>query len=295
MLDRVDRVQIAVHDRAQAAARYCQLLGATIAHEARSAHLGAQRTVLAVGESEMELCQPDGEGRTAEHLRQRGEGLMGAGFCTADPAALRRRIEALGYAPLQDGEQFYLEPAAHFGMRFVISPTRPRVRTGPVSFLYEVTNTLVSDWRLAAAQYSAMFGLDPARFSAIHSERFKYDGTLTLFAPPARLDRIELSQVNDSPSAMGRWAQKWGNSMYMCYVEAHDFAGVVARLMESGARWAPRGGSKTTEKDGLWVHPSALHGLLLGVSRPTLAWHWSGRPELVVGEVAPVDPNPKAS
>ena len=35
------------------------------------------------------------------------------------------------------------------------------------------------------------------------------------------------------------------------------------------------------ERDGLWIHPGALHGLLLGVSRTTLAWEWSGRPELV--------------
>ncbi len=295
MLDRVDRVQVAVRDRVKAAANYCSLLGAEIARESVSAHLGAKRTVLAVGESEMELCEPHGEGRVAEHLRKRGEGLMGAGFATADPQALKRRIQSLGYAPMAEGDQFYLEPESHFGMRFVISKTVPRLRTGPVSYLYEVTNTLASDWRLAASQYSALFGLDPTGFSPIHSERFKYDGTLTLFHPPGRLDRIELSQVNTSESAMGRWAQKWGDSMYMCYVEAHDFGGVVARLMEAGARWAPRGGNKATEKDGLWVHPSGLNGLLLGVSRTTLAWHWSGKPEQVIGEAAPVDPNPRSS
>lgn len=295
MLDRVDRVQIAVADRASAVAGYCSLLGAEVARESKSAYLGAKRTVLAVGESEMELCEADGEGRVAEILRKRGQGLMGAGFSTGDPEALKRRILSLGYAPTQDGDQFYLDPEQHFGMRFVISKTKPRLRTGPVSFLYEVTNTLTSDWRLAASQYSSMFGLDPTRFSAIHSERFKYDGTLTLFNPPGRLDRVELSQVNTSESAMGRWAQKWGDSMYMCYVEAHDFPAVVARLKEHRARWAPRGGDQATEKDGLWVHPSALCGLLLGVSRTTLAWHWSGRPEQVIGEAAPVHPNPKAS
>ena len=295
MLDRVDRVQIAVHDRAKAAARYQELLGAEVAVESASAYLGAKRTVLSVGESEMELCQPEGEGRVAEHLRKRGEGLMGAGFSTSDLEGLRRRIVSLGYAPTADGGQFYLDPEQHFGMRFVISETKPRLRTGPVSFLYEVTNTLTSDWRLAASQYSSMFGLDPTRFSAIHSERFKYDGTLTLFNPPGRLDRIELSQVNTSESAMGRWAQKWGDSMYMCYVEAHDFPAVVARLKEGKARWAPRGGDQATEKDGLWVHPSALHGLLLGVSRTTLAWHWSGRPGQVIGEAKAPHPNPRAS
>ena len=295
MLDRVDRVQIAVGDRVRAAAAFTALLGAEVVRESASAYLGAKRTVLAVGESEMELCSPDGEGRLAEIMRRRGEGLIGAGFSTPEPELLRRRIVALGYSPIEDGGQFYLEPEQHFGMRFVISKSTPRLRVGPVSFLYEVTNTLTSDWRLAASQYAAMFGLDTTRFSAIHSERFKYDGTLTLFNPPDRLDRIEISQVNTTESAMGRWAQKWGDSMYMCYVEAHDLPAVIGRLNSAGARRTPRGGDKATEGDGLWVHPSALHGLLLGVSRSTLAWHWSGRPALVVGEAKPPHPNPRPS
>ena len=115
----------------------------------------------------------------------------------------------------------------------------------------------------------------------IESGRFGYRGTLTLFDPPARLDRIELSQVTDSKSAMGRWVARRGDSLYMAYVETHDLEDVIARLDSAGARWTPRGQTREGERHGLWVHPSALHGLLLGVSRTTLAWEWSGRPELV--------------
>ena len=92
MLDRVDRVQIAVGDRVRAAAAFTALLGAEVVRESASAYLGAKRTVLAVGESEMELCSPDGEGRLAEIMRRRGEGLIGAGFSTPEPELLRRRI-----------------------------------------------------------------------------------------------------------------------------------------------------------------------------------------------------------
>jgi hypothetical protein len=144
-----------------------------------------------------------------------------------------------------------------------------------------VTITLIGDWRAAAAWYTAMFGLDPRRFSPIESKRFGYRGTLTLFDPPARLDRIELSQVTDSKSAMGRWVVRRGDSLYMAYVETHDLGALIARLDSAGARWTPRGQTREGERDGLWVHPSALHGLLLGVSRTSLAWEWSGRPELV--------------
>jgi hypothetical protein len=153
--------------------------------------------------------------------------------------------------------------------------------TGPVRHLYEVTNTIVSDWTAAAERYTRLFGLDPARFSPIHSDRFGYTGTLALFDPPARLDRIEISQVTDPGSPMGRWAAKRGDSLYMCYAETDDVGAIVRRLGRHHARFTPRGGEPLDERDGLWIHPSALGGLLLGISRTTVAWEWSGRPELV--------------
>jgi hypothetical protein len=33
--------------------------------------------------------------------------------------------------------------------------------------------------------------------------------------------------------------------------------------------------------DELWVHPPALGGMMLGMSRPTMAWTWSGYPDRV--------------
>ena len=123
----------------------------------------------------------------------------------------------------------------------MISESTYRPRVGPVSFLYETTNTLMSDWRRVAAVYAGLFGLDPARFSEIGSERFGYIGTLTLFDPPNRLDRIELSQVTDNVHAMGRFAHKHGDSLYMCYVEVHDWPTVRQRLLDANARYTPRG------------------------------------------------------
>lgn len=282
MLERIDRVQIAVADRKAASETFARLLGAEVAREDHSSYLGAQRTVLAVGESEIELCEPDGTGRVAQRLAKRGEGLLTAGASTNEPEALKARLAGLGVEVESEGDQMYLAGDPGFGVPFVISPTQPRPRVGPVSFLYEVTNTLVSDWRLAAAWYAGLFGLDSARFSNIESGRFGYQGTLTLFGPPDRLDRIELSQVVGPGSAMARWVAKRGDSLYMCYIETHDTAEVVSRLNEAGAAWTPRGDTQEGEMDGLWIHPASLHGLLLGVSRTTLAWEWSGRPELIV-------------
>lgn len=281
MLDRCDRVQIAVVDRAKAAARYIELLGGAVARHDSSRHLAAKRTVLAIGESEFELCEPDGAGATQDFLSKRGEGLMTAGYSTADPDLMMKRWEGLGVPFDREGEQLYLGLEATFGLPIVISTSTYRPRVGPVSFLYETTNTLLSDWRRAAAVYAGLFGLDPARFSDIGSERFGYVGTLTLFDPPNRLDRIELSQVTDDVHSMGRYCKKHGDSLYMCYVETHDWPAVRQRLLDANARYTPRGADPVTDPDGGWVHPKELHGLLLGISRTGLAWDWSGRKDLV--------------
>ena len=279
MLERVDRVQLAVRDRRAAARTFADLLDARPVREADSAYLGARRTILALGESEIELCEPSGPGPAREHLERWGEGLLSAGFAAPDLGTLRSRLAAQGAETVEDGGQVYVPPSETPGMRVVLSPSR---RVAPAAArLYEVTNTLASDWKAAAARYTALFGLDPPRFSPIASARFGYAGTLTLFDPPARLDRIEISQVTNASSAMGRWVARRGDSLYMCYLETADVVPLVARLARRGARWTPRGTDPAAERDGLWIHPGALHGLLLGVSRPSLAWEWSGRPELV--------------
>ncbi|HKV15642.1 MAG TPA: VOC family protein [Reyranella sp.] len=281
MLDRCDRVQIAVHDAAKAASRYKKLLGGEVSRRDHSRYLDARRTILAIGESEFELCEPDGAGRTRKFLDARGEGLMTAGYCTADLDGMAKRWEGLGIAYEREGEQLYLGGDVTFGLPMVISQSTYRPRVGPVSFLYETTNTLASDWRRAAALYAGLFGLDPARFCGIGSDRFGYVGTLTLFDPPNRLDRIELSQATDDVHAMGRFVKKHGDSLYMCYVETHDWPAIRGRLLDANARYTPRGSDPATDPDGGWVHPKELHGLLLGISRTGLAWEWSGREDLV--------------
>ncbi len=274
MLDRCDRVQIAVHDAAKAAQRFGQLLGSAVARRDHSRHLGAKRTILAVGESEFELCEADGAGLTQDFLARRGEGLMTAGYCTADLDSMVKRWEGLGVAYDRDAEQLYLAPETTFGLPIVISESTYRPRVGPVSFLYETTNTLASDWRRVAAVYAGLFGLDPARFSEIGSERFGYVGTLTLFDPPNRLDRIELSQVTDDVHAMGRFVKKHGDLLYMCYVEVHDWPAVRGRAARGRcALHAARCGSGDRSRRWLGASQGAAraaarrlaHGACLGL------------------------------
>jgi catechol 2,3-dioxygenase-like lactoylglutathione lyase family enzyme len=162
-------------------------------------------------------------------------------------------------------------------MNVVISADEERPRVGLISFLYEVTN-IVDDHERAAEFYADAFGLDATRFSPITSEQYGYTGQLTLFNPPRQLDRIELTQITDPSLAMGRFFARRGQSIYMGYVETEDVGAIQRRLEDRGARYAGR--SDDPNPEGLFIHPTALHGMLMGVSRTNLAWSWSGRPEL---------------
>lgn len=94
MLDRADRVQMAVADMAPAVRAFRDILGAEPAREDASDYLNARRTILALGASEVELCAPRGAGPVRAHLDRRGPGLLTAGFSVASVPALRARLIA---------------------------------------------------------------------------------------------------------------------------------------------------------------------------------------------------------
>ena len=277
MLTRVDRMQLAVRDRAPAEAAFRDLLGAQKVREDESELLRAQCSVLQAGISEFELLEPTGDGPVEDHLRRWGEGIFAAGFATSSLSDLCERLSAHDIAWREENGQVTVEAEATPGMRLVLTQEVERAPVGLISGLYEATN-IVDDHEASAQFYADAFGLDPDRFSLIASGQYGYTGQLLLFDPPARLDRIELSQITDPGRAMGRFAAKRGQSIYMCYVETDHVAGIIERLRGRGARWAGR--SDDPNPEGLFIHPSSLHGMLMGVSRTNLAWQWSGRPEL---------------
>lgn len=276
MLDRVDRILLAVHDRREAADLFGFILGAETVREDALEHYAAKRIVVQAGESEFELLEPDGGGAVAGHLDRWGEGIFAAGFSTSDLPGVTRTMADAGLHFTNEGGHVYIEPDQTRGMRTVISETRDREPVGLISHLYEVTN-IVDDHNEAADFYARAFGLDASRFHPIPSKRWGYDGTLTLFNPPERLDRIELTQTTDDEKAMGRFYRKRGQSIYMCYAEAPDIAPIRQRLESRNARYTPQ---PEEPEGGLFVHPTALCGMLMGISRTNLAWRWSGRPEL---------------
>jgi catechol 2,3-dioxygenase-like lactoylglutathione lyase family enzyme len=267
---------LAVRDRRAAAQTFAEVLGAETVREDELRLFGATRTVVQAGESEFELLEPAGDGALSEHLERWGEGIFAGGFSTQDPPALARRLADRRLHFTDEGGQIFIGPDQTRGMRTAITRAAGRERVGLVSFLYEVTN-IVEDHREAASFYADAFGLDASRFSPIKSDQWGYTGTLTLFDPPARLDRIEITQITEPSLAMGRFFARRGPSIYMCYVETEDTGALIERLEKRGSRYTP---GREAGGGNLWVHPTALHGMLLGVSRTNLAWTWSGRPEL---------------
>lgn len=289
MLTRIDRIQLAVPDRAEAARGWVELLGAAHHGDDRVACLGALRGRYRLGTGWVEVLQPDGDGPVADALSRRGRGhLFAAGAATADLEGLIDRLRRRGVEPVQEGHQVHLSEAdsGGHGLRLVVSRDDPGERAGLLGHFYEVTN-LVHDAPTAVSHYAELFGLDPSQFQPIASEAYGYTGTLTLFAP-GHLDRLEVITPTVADNTMGRFFSKAGESLYMAFAEAPDLVALEERLMAAGAGFTaePRGPARDERgPHTIFIHPAALGGMMLGLSRPTYAWRWSGHPERVEGGV----------
>jgi hypothetical protein len=279
MLEHVDRMQLAVRDRDAAARTFVDAFGAAVIGDDAVTPLGAKRRTVHAGTSEFELLEPDGAGPVRDYLEQWGEGLFAAGFSTNDVAALAARLSSKGVAFTDHGEQLFIEPDQTPGLRMVISSEVKRPMAGLIRYLYEATN-LIDDHAASADFYADRFGLDASRFVPIRSKQYGYEGALTMFNPPERLDRIELSQITDWERPMGRFMKRRGGEcLYMCYIEAEDIAPIAERLEKRAMRYAGRDPGDPNPA-GIFIHPSTFHGVLMGCSRTNLAWTWSGRPDL---------------
>ncbi len=280
MLSSVDRIQAVVRNREATAERYQRLLGAEVESRDRLSLLGAHRCTLALGHSYVELLEADGSGPVADFLKANGPGLFAAGVATARLEELLRHLESRGVRGEREADQLFLSPQALGvgGLRIVVSAQRERRAAGLVDFLYEVTH-LHGDARVSGECIAELFGLRKDCFAPIVSAEYGYDGILTLFHRD-RLDRLETITPRTPANTMGRFFAKRGPSLYMCFAESSDTAALRERLIEhADGDWSgPRDGAAP---DMLFIHPKALGGTMLGVSRTSVAWTWSGKPERV--------------
>jgi hypothetical protein len=206
---------------------------------------------------------------------------------TDDLDALRTQFDACGVVPIDLGEQLYLSGAALGvpGLDLVVSPHRSRDPVGLMANLYEATH-LTDDPDGTCSRFTEVFGLAQEQFVPISSDAYGYAGFLTLFDPSA-LHRIETIYPADADKTMGRYFARFGPSMYMCYGETDDLPTLRERLTQLAPDdWT----GSADDPNGLFVHPRALGGVMLGVSRRSYAWTWSGSPDRVSGPHDRVQP-----
>ena len=241
------------------------------------AALGARRSKYRVGDGYVEFLQPDGPGPVADALagRDGAAHLFAAGAASGDVDELVLRFVERGVKVAVEGGQAFLDPTAtgDHGLRLVVSPDEDLPSVGPLNFLYEVTN-LVADANVASARYADALALHPSAFVPIESKAYGYRGSLTLFNAQ-RLHRFEVITPYDKTKTMGRYFQKFGESLYMCFGESNQLTSVAERCRELGV------GHTLVGDHTLFLHPDALGGVMLGLSKPTYAWTWSGHPERV--------------
>ncbi len=283
---RVDRVQLAVADRRQAASGWIALLGAEHERDDRVVALGALRSTYRLGTGHVELLEPDGAGPLADAISTRGAHLYAGGMATADMESFLAHVRSRGVEPAVEGGQahFDVSQTGDHGLRLVVSPDGSESPVGAIDHLYEITN-LVHDAPGATSHYADLFGLDASSFTPITSEHYGYAGTLTLFDPD-RLDRLEVIAPDRPATTMGRYFNRFGESLYMVFAETGQLAAIAQRATESGAGVTVEPPADKQDDRGpntVFIHPSALGGMMLGLSRRTYAWRWSGRPEIVEG------------
>jgi hypothetical protein len=284
MLTEIDRILLATPDAVGSAMPWRDLLGAEFVGRDRLGSLGAQRMTLRVGTTDIEFLEPDGTGIVADALARRGRAhLFAAGAASEDAAAVARHAAAQGAAcQAADGRHYVEIQIEGAPIRFVVSPHEEREPAGHVDFLYEAT-VLAADQAAAVDLIARTFDLDPTVFSTITSEAFGYTGVLTLFHPD-RLHRFEVITPIDMAKTMGRYYGREGASYYMAFAESSQMPLIEQLAGEAGAGITidrPDGREPALSADQLWLHPATLGGMMLGVSRPTMAWRWSGKPERV--------------
>lgn len=284
MLTEIDRLQLAVPDRAAAASGWMALLGAEPVGEDRIAVLGALRMRLRIGQGFVELLEPDGAGIIADALAARGPHMFAAGAATREMGALTARLDRLGVPHADEAGQVFVGPAETgiAGLRLVVSAYEKRPSVGLVDFLYEAT-LLTDAAEPAVAELARLLGVNRAAEVPISSDKFGYSGTLTLFQA-GRLHRFEIIAPTREGTTMARHLSRFGPALYMAFGESSHIRDIEARARAAGAGITvdrPDGRPDDRPADQLWLHPPALGGMMLGISRPTMAWHWSGAPERV--------------
>jgi hypothetical protein len=259
-------------------------LGAELESVDRVKCLAAARTRLRLGTGYIEILEPDGAGIVADAVANSAAHMFSAGASCMDLQQLAEQLaKRSNNLPLESGQLFINgDDIGIKGLRVVVSQHEERVAVGDIDFMYE--STLLAGSALEeTAKFAEVFALEAREFVNIESAEFGYDGTLTLFRKDL-LHRFEVITPTDPDTTMGRFFNKVGACLYMAFAESSNMLAIEQRVLERGEGITvdrPTNRSSDITADQLWLHPATLGGMMLGLSRPSRAWQWSGHPERV--------------
>lgn len=282
MLEAMDRVVMVAPDAGPVGAAWERFLDARPDGSDTRPALGARAYYWRVGDGRLEVLVPSGVGIVSEALETRGPHLFAGGFVTADLEAFAAHLDGQGIRPLWDGERVMLDEASTGiqGLRLMVDRQQALPPVGLIDTFYELTD-LVADAAGETARAARVLGLDTSAFEPISSEPYGYEGTLTLLSAE-RLDRLEMITPNRSDTTMDRYYRRIGGGLYMAFSESGELDEIERRLAEAQAGFTavPAAGKRDDQgAHTVFLHPAALGGMMLGVSRRNYAWTWSGRPE----------------
>ena len=284
MLVNIYRYQMAVTNSHACVKAWQHLLGAELAGIDEVNHLNATRTRLRLGTGFIEILEPKGPGIVADAVDARGPHFFAAGASTHDMTGVVEQLAKFTDNVLTESGQMYVLGAdvGIPGLRLVISQHEERPSVGAIDYIYEAT-LLAADAQQQTERFAEVFNLDAQSFVNIDSPRFGYNGTLTLFKE-RELHRFEVISPINPETTMARFFRKIGPCLYMGFAETNELWNIEQKAKASDFGMTidrPDDRSDALVADQIWMHPATLGGMMLGLSRPSMAWSWSGSPERV--------------
>ena len=260
MLERTDRIALAVVDTDAAAESYREIFDTEVVEDLADDVAVARRVTLQWGRDQIELFEPTGQGPVASFIDSGRRGLFSGGFSCADPGAVAARLEERGIRVHEQGADRYVvlpEDLDGTGVTLTARVDRPRV--GLNDKIWQITYA-GPNLRQTVDRYSALFGIESKFTNFYHSDTFGYDGAITWFEARdgGLLDSLEYLEPTEDDAAVARFVRRTGSGIYMCSIETDRMAEIRERVTATGPGWDGR------ETVG-FIHPRRLHGLLVGL------------------------------
>jgi catechol 2,3-dioxygenase-like lactoylglutathione lyase family enzyme len=261
MLERTDRLALAVKDAEPAIETFRGIFDAQVVGDVADAAAGARRVTLQWGCDQLELLEPTAPGPVADFIQKGRRGAFAGGFALADPAGLAARLVQRGVRVHdQGGDRFLVLPEELRGTGLILSRRVERERVGLSEKIWQITYA-VEDLERAVSYYTDLLGLGELFTNHYVHEGYGYEGAITWFdaRDAGPLDSLEYLEPRDPEKAVGRFVRRCGSGVYMASIQTDAVAEIRRRVSSSGPGW------DGTDFGG-FIHPSRLHGLLLGLT-----------------------------